>query len=367
MTPAAKYTALAAELEERIRRAGFEGGKVPPVRELAESHGVSVVTVTRALQILRDKGLVQSLERSGCFVVPRLAPASERWGLCLHVTPGPYQQAARATNQIGFDELARTAPHEFDTGLIDPDASPATLRTQAQAAVTAGVKGVFLLPARMSATAAASDEAVLAACRNEGLAVVLLERNLYGDTRPLAADLVASDDAAGGRELTRHLIDQGRRRIAFVTGSPTSSHVDRLSGYLYATHTAGLPPLVYTLDPTLPPRDSYPHLCDEVLAAGADAVVAFIDYVAFGLILELLRRGVSVPGKVAVAGFDDLPIGQQFAIGVTTYAFPSVASAVQAVAVMKARLANPEKPPVKYVVPGKLIVRESTTERGEPA
>ena len=56
--------------------------------------------------------------------------------------------------------------------------------------------------------------------------------------RSLEYDLVAADDFDGGLRCTQHLLEQGRRRIAFITGSPTSSREGRLAGYLTSLHHA---------------------------------------------------------------------------------------------------------------------------------
>ncbi|HLH27355.1 MAG TPA: substrate-binding domain-containing protein, partial [Acidimicrobiales bacterium] len=193
-------------------------------------------------------------------------------------------------------------------------------------------------------------------------AVVLIERNLRGLARTLEFDLVAADDLDGGLRCTRHLLDQGRRRIAFLTGSPTSSHEGRLAGYLTALHHAGrgAAPLVLQQPSDLATPESYAVLADRVLAQAADGVVCYQDYTALGLILELLNRGARVPADVAITGFDDLPIGKAYSIGVTTYAFSSETVARQAVRLIRARAAGDAGPPVKVLIPGELIVRESS-------
>ncbi len=63
------------------------------------------------------------------------------------------------------------------------------------------------------------------------------------------------------------------------------------------------------------------ELADRIVSHAADGVVCYQDYSALGLILELLNRGIRVPSDVAITGFDNLPIGKAYSIGLTTYAF----------------------------------------------
>jgi DNA-binding LacI/PurR family transcriptional regulator len=78
-----------------------------------------------------------------------------------------------------------------------------------------------------------------------------------------------------------------------------------------------------------------------------------------GLILELLARRVRIPEDVAVVGFEDLPIGGAFSIGLTTYSPDFEAIACQALRVMASRIDAPDAAPARITVPGRLIVRES--------
>jgi LacI family transcriptional regulator len=370
-----KFLELSRVLEARIRSGEWADGRIPTVRDLAEQHRVSAFTASRALHVLRSKGLIQTVERSGCYRSPGVpaAPAKESWGLLLRVSPGTWSPASASVVQAGFDNLAAREgisfePAPFDLGGgegPDPkDAGPANqaeLCRQARACREKGLAGIFFLPSRVSDRLREQDELFLSACRAEGLAVVLLDRNLRGAGRPLACDLVCSDHFDGGLHCTRHLLGLGRRRVACIVASPTSSHVDRVSGYLYALHEAGpdLAPVVLELTDEIG-QEPYSWLADQLREHGCDGVLCYQDYTALGLILELLMRGVVVPRDVAVVGCDDLPVGRDFSLGITTYAYPAEEIARQALRVMRERVRRPDAPPVRVVVPGRLVVRNST-------
>jgi LacI family transcriptional regulator len=358
-----KYVAVAHAIESQIRKGKWDGGKMPSVRGIATLHKVSVVTASRALQILRDKGLIQTIERSGCYRVP--PPTAERWAVCLRLTPGPWQRATMDLLQSGFEALARREPmHLFEAFDLHAGLTPAEAEQAAVAARRNGVNGVFLAPSRISEADARSEEAFLVGAKAAGLPVVLVERNLRGRS-DLLADLVTLDDLGGGTLCTRHLLELDRKRVGIVVGSPTSSHNDRLAGYLFALHGARsakrpLPEVVIRQPADLQPKEAYAAVAEVVQRERLDGVLCYSDYTALGLVVELLHRGVKVPRDVAVCGFDNLPIGDLFAIELTTYEFPAEAIAEQAIRLMRARLAEPNAAPVRVIVPGRLIVRGST-------
>jgi LacI family transcriptional regulator len=364
-----KYVEVAASLEQQIREGQWDGGKMPSVRGIAEQHRVSVVTASRAIQILRDKGLIQTIHRSGCFRVP--PPTAERWALVLRLTPGAWQKATISQSRSGFEALARREPMHLEPELIQLslNLSDFEIGESIRRAKARGVRGVFFLPSRHHDDEMRLDERFLAACDAESLPVVLLERNLRGYHRELTHDLVAVDDLDGATRSTRHLLELGRKRIGLIVASPTSSHNDRIAGYLYALHVAALEsdrpthdlkPTVLYQSHDIPSREAYAKLADQVKKLKLDGVICYQDYTAMGLIIELLARGARVPDDVAVVGSDDLAIGNLFTIGITTYAYPSEAMAEQAVRLMRERLKDRYRRPLKVVVPGQLIIREST-------
>lgn len=380
-TSRGQFRTLAANLEQLIRVGEWQvNEKLPSIRGIAQQYNVALATASRALEVLHGKGLIRPHERSGVYLVaeaPVPATAASCWAVCLRVTPGPWQRGAMAVVSTGFMELARTPGVRLDFEAIptDLDQPRDALPQLVQKALQAGITGLFLLPSRINEAQLRQDELLLEACRKCGLPVVLIERNLRGEHRPLECDLVCPDDLDGGFQCAMHLLQEGRTRLAFVRGGPTSSHNDMLAGYLRAHFQARqqglLPPdqdfpLVLEYPEGSAGKEAYRILCEQILDAQIDGVVCYQDRVVIGLAIELLARGKRIPDDVALTGFDDQAIGQEFTIGVTTYAFPSREIASRAFQMMRERISNPAAPPTKVLVPSRLIVRESSagTRRG---
>ncbi|WP_447034818.1 LacI family DNA-binding transcriptional regulator [Streptomyces sp. DSM 118878] len=116
---------------------------------------------------------------------------------------------------------------------------------------------------------------------------------------------VDADNRGGAREAVRHLVSLGRRRIATITGPLNqASALDRLDGYRDVLLDAP-PRLLAESDFTLRGgADAMALLLDQ--APDLDAVFVASDLMASGALRTLRERGRTVPGDVAVVGFDDL-------------------------------------------------------------
>src|SRR4051812_10766940 len=118
---------------------------------------------------------------------------------------------------------------------------------------------------------------------------------------------VEVDNAGGARAATEHLLRGGRRRIAMITG-PDDAAVgrERRRGYAEALTLAGLGP--YATEPGDFLETGGAAAMRALLNAhpDLDAVVAANDNMAAGALWALRDAGRSVPGDVAVIGFDDL-------------------------------------------------------------
>ncbi|MFS0734586.1 LacI family DNA-binding transcriptional regulator [Microbacterium sp. 1P10UB] len=174
---------------------------------------------------------------------------------------------------------------------------------------------------------------------------------------------VTVDNTAAARAAVEHLISLGRRRIAAIGAQqdgPNETSVLRLSGYRQALAAAGVP-----YDPALVSAVDRYHRADGADAATAlldagtpfDAIFAFNDLLALGAMHVLIARGVSVPGDVAVIGFDDIDEAAFSTPSLSSVAPDTVALARTAIELLGA------EPPARggHVIPFTIARRASTS------
>jgi DNA-binding LacI/PurR family transcriptional regulator len=174
------------------------------------------------------------------------------------------------------------------------------------------------------------------------------------------------------RAATRHLVERGCRRIAFVSGT-VGEEVDvsslRHTGYRQALAEAGLP-----LDPELHRRLAAFSMAEgarcarDMVESGLDfdGVFCVTDTVAMGVLRGLADAGVRVPEQVKVMGFDDVPESAFLVPSLSTVDPDHDTMAERAVSLLVRRIeqtgARPE--PEEFVSRFSVVAREST---GGPA
>ncbi len=149
---------------------------------------------------------------------------------------------------------------------------------------------------------------------------------------------ITVDNRAGMRKVVQHLIEEhGCRQIAYVSGPADNQEAgERLAGYRDALAAHGLTPnkeLITHGRFTLPTGKAGMLALLE-RAQPFDAVAAANDYMALGAMDALRERGISVPGQVRVAGFDDSALARLAARPLTSVAQPVEAMAERAVEVL---------------------------------
>jgi LacI family transcriptional regulator len=191
---------------------------------------------------------------------------------------------------------------------------------------------------------------------------VMLDVDLLSDR----VAFVMSDNVDGGVKVTRHLVETGHRRIAFIGGrGEERPSVDRRFGYQSELARAGLP----CPDGYIAMANWLPNLAFEATEAfltlpePPDAIFCTSDVMAIGAMAAIETAGLRVPEDVAVVGFDDIVYAGLVEPSLTTVRQDQDALAEELVTAMQHLLDHPEEPPLVSVIPVKLIVRESSAPR----
>jgi DNA-binding LacI/PurR family transcriptional regulator len=211
------------------------------------------------------------------------------------------------------------------------------------------VDGVILISAH-------AGDPLPAALTAAGLPVVLSGR----PGRGVSVSHVDADQRAGGALAAERLVDRGCRHLATISGPlDMPAARQRLAGFRAALTRRGLPepPSVagtFTLD-------SGESAMSRLLADHPDLDGVFVgnDLMAQGALLVLRDRGVPVPDRIAVVGFDDSSAALACRPRLTTVRQPIEDMATEMAQLLLAHIQSPDRPPSARIFPPNLVTRDS--------
>lgn len=206
----------------------------------------------------------------------------------------------------------------------------------------------------------APDEAFLEELSAPG-PVVLLDAPGLGKQLPA----VNMDVAAGARELATHLAVQGHRRVAYVDGiTGTATFALRRGAFLEEAAARGMEvPVVGQVATTIDVGSAaavFAASWPDWHRAGITAVACATDTHAYGVLQEARVEGLSIPGELAVAGFDDLPYSQTSNPALTSVRLPADELGRHAAGQLRRLIEGRGLDEPQLVLAGSLIVRGST-------
>jgi DNA-binding LacI/PurR family transcriptional regulator len=194
--------------------------------------------------------------------------------------------------------------------------------------------------------------------------IILIDREIGGSNLPV----IGMDNVGGAEAMIEHLFEQGHRRIAILTG-PQGNHdsEQRLIGCQRAIARLGLPldeRLIWHGDFT---TDSGARAAREFLDSRSplpDAIFCLNDAMAIGMLSELQRACISVPGDVALAGYDNVEAAAHLSL-------TSVACPMRLMGQVAARwaidLITRNERPVGHRLQVRLVVRNSSAGKRRSA
>lgn len=361
------YEKIAEYLKDKIYSGELKvGDRLPTEMELADQFKVSRITSKRALENLKNEGLVYRVRGSGSYV-------------------------AEHTVQKEKETLSEVSLYQKVISVVIPfgDSLGGIMDTITGISDVLSKEG-YIMDIRCTSGSAEDEQKVLRQLYDQRVGGIIFyprsDRNnlelinmLYLEDYPFVVIdkyyesvpvcSVVSDNFQGMYDVTKYLLEQGHRRIAFLSDAEIESATsvrNRYFGYAKALKEYGITVDsayvkngdLYRLNP-----DKGEAAVKELMAAGVTAICAINDYVALFLISCMKRLGISVPEQMSVVGFDDVKFNRILEVQLTTvrqdmYQIGKCAGETVLEMIEKGKPAEKRK-----VVPTKLVVRSSSRGR----
>lgn len=329
-------------------------GPRPTIHHVAELAGVSAKTVSRVMNgeryvavktVARVREAARSLDYHPDLLAGNLRRTDRRTGtvgLLVSGVDNPFSSVLHRE----VENVARARGNAVITSSIDDD--PKREREVVAALTRRRVDGLIVMPA-------ASSQAYLGPHLARGMSFVFVDREPVG----FAGDSVLADNADGAARATRHLLEHGHRRIAFLGDLPALQTMQsRFSGYLAELERVGC------FDPTLVLDGLHgTGLAREATLAllrGANrptAIFAAQNLITLGAVQALHAAGLE--REVALVSFDDVVLGDVLKPGLTAVAQEPQEVGRIAAERLFARLDGDDSPVERIIVPTRLVARGS--------
>jgi DNA-binding LacI/PurR family transcriptional regulator len=332
------------------------------IRDIALKLGISIATVSRALR--------------GAFGVnPETKKAVLEMAKKLNYKPNRVAQSLRnkksytlgiivpelvthffSSNISAIQEVA--AQYNYNVMIGQSNESLETEIQNTQTFIARRVDGLL-----MSLSKETNNYDHLELLYKKNIPLVLFDRIYEG----LDVSKITVDDYEGAFRATEHLILQGCRRIAHISGPEELSICKkRLQGYLDALQQNNLPfeeELIRHC--SLSKEDIIAHT-NALLALPSppDAFFSLNDPTAILILVILKEKGIKIPEEVAVVGFTNEPVSALIRPSLTTIALPAHQMGKIATTKILEQILNPEDfIPQSIMLKAKLLVRDSSRKR----
>ncbi len=330
--------------------------KRPTSQDVAELAGVSRATVSAHLNKTRyvspelSERIDKAIEKLN-YVPDPLARAlkmedAQTIGLIIPVLSQFYTPMIRAINKVADQ-------NEYDLLLTSSEEDAQRERDLLEMFVSKRVSGILLGPCSIE------NRDLLDEIQRNGTPIVQVNRKISG----LDADSVVSDNFQAAYQATQHLIQHGRKRIAYLGYDPTTlCNAEKKEGYDAALRDHDIESgLVITVEEHNGVQIS--NALHQFIDSGKpfDALICTTQGKTAIALRILTDLGIKIPAEVALVGFDDTPWSDMLCTPLTVVSEATFSMGEQAMGLLLKRIqADALLPPEHIVLSTEFIVRAST-------
>jgi len=325
------------------------------MEDVAKTAGVSTATVSRVLNTPDlvapetaakvQRAITDLGYRPNVFAQGLMTRRSRLLGIALPDIHGEfYSELLRGADaearRQGYHLLISSEVRDGETGLI----SPAT-------GFVAGVAVMLTEP----------NQTLWKQVREATIPLVVIDTDISDP----GVDRVLVDNATGTREAVRHLLASVEPARCFFVGGPKDNFdtVQRAKVFRDTIAERGFHPTdaharfgEYSVE--------WGHTAGNAILASTSTdppdpvgILAANDEIAFGIIMAAADKGLGVPAKVRVIGFDDTRLASLVRPGLSTVRVPMAQVGAAAIAALIARINEPDRPATCTRLPTELVVR----------
>jgi LacI family transcriptional regulator len=217
-----------------------------------------------------------------------------------------------------FAELAKSLggelrKHSYGLILASSEDKPEIEQSEIRMMLARGVDALLV-------SSCQTDPAGLAALEAQSTPFVLVDKPFTGFT----SNFVGTDDCAGGRLATEHLIGLGRKRLAYIGSPDLTPTAERFRGFRTALKDHNLELHEKFVVPQLATAESTDQAGYQMMQTllqskqHPDGVFCHNDVVAIGAMKATLDAGLAIPEDIAFVGFDNVRYSQYLQIPLTS-------------------------------------------------
>ncbi|MGI6691974.1 MAG: GntR family transcriptional regulator [Christensenellales bacterium] len=355
------YLQIAYDLHHRILSNEFSLlQKLPTRRELAQYYQSSVNTIAKALKYLENKGIVKSENRVGTLIINELRNDNRNRLIasCIISIDNPLWMSALR----GAEDTLRSKGYSMIT--ISHDRDSARLMKALNDMTNTPLDGMIIAPIHQEGEPDNQFVNAVNSLLERSVPLVFVDRSL-----PLfSVPCVTTDNSNGAYRLTRMLIDNGHRNIAFVRINHVSTIEERYSGFRRACYDAQLKKsdihdfFIKTKQEDFQDEfDQFSHQLEQLLVDhNVSALFTANDQIAKAVLYTLKRMHIHVPDDISVVTYDSINLSQTTPYRITGMQqnFYEIGRIAAEVLLQKIRgeLRNSS---LEYIVPSDLILYDS--------
>jgi LacI family transcriptional regulator len=325
--------------------------------DVAREAGVSLQTVSRAIN---NKGEINEETRKAILEISNrmgFRPSGVARSLATKRTTTIGLVVTDITNPFfsgiarGIEDVAYS--HSYNIFLCNTGEDVAREETALDSLLEKQVDGLILCSSRL-------EQAILEKRIKEFRYVVLINRDL---PRPISGVSTTTIDFALGAELAvSHFVSRGHKKIALLAGPQKSwSGRNRVLGYQAGLRKHGLPydpEIIFHCDPDT--QCGY-QTTSQLLKDQTEvtAIIAYNDLVAVGALQACNDLNRTIPGDIAIIGFDDIPLASYVTPPLSTIRYPKQEIGSAAMRTLIDAMETGEMPSSTIIYRPELILRSS--------